>query len=64
MDFTLKGNNNQVSLSKDTVQKLIDVLKWTECTCVWSEFDNQYIKVNDVPGKLVDELIMKLKFAK
>ncbi len=64
MDFTLKGNNNQVSLSKDTVQKLIDVLKWTECTCVWSEFDNQYIKVNDVPGELVDELIMKLKFAK
>ena len=64
MDFTLKGNNNQVSLSKDTVQKLIDVLKWTECTCVWSEFDNQYIQVNDIPGELVDELIMKLKFAK
>lgn len=64
MDFTVKGNNNQVSLSKDTVQKLIDVLRWTECTCVWSDFDNQYIRVNDVPGELVDELIMKLKLAK
>lgn len=64
MDFTLKGNNNQVSLSKDTVQKLIDLLRWAECTCVWSDFDNQYIKVHDIPDGLVEDLMMKLKFAK
>ena len=64
MDFTVKGNNNQVSLSKDTVRTLIDLLRYTDCTCVWSEYDNQYIKINDIPDGLVDELIMKLKFAK
>lgn len=64
MDFTIKGNNNQVSISKDTVKTLINLLNHVECTCVWSVQDNQYIKVNDIPDGLVDELIMKLKFAK
>lgn len=64
MNFTIKGNNNQVSISKDTVKTLISLLNHVECTCVWSEHDNQYIKVNDIPDGLVDELIMKLKLSK
>lgn len=64
MDFTIKGNNNEVSVSKDTIKKLIELLQHVDCTCVWSELDNQYIKVNDIPNNIVDELIVKLKLSK
>ena len=64
MDFTIKGNNNEVSVSKDTIKKLIELLLHVDCTCVWSEYDNQYIKVNDIPNNIVDELIVKLKLSK
>ena len=64
MDFTIKGNNNEVSVSKDTIKKLIELLQHVDCTCVWSEQDNQYIKVNDIPNNIVDELIVKLKLSK
>ena len=64
MDFTIKGNNNEVSVSKDTIKKLIELLQHVDCTCVWSEHDNQYIKVNDIPNNIVEELIVKLKLSK
>lgn len=64
MDFSIKGNNNEVSVSKDTIKKLIELLLHVDCTCVWSEHDNQYIKVNDIPNNIVDELIVKLKVSK
>lgn len=64
MDFTIKGNNNEVSVSKDTIKKLIELLQHVDCTCVWAEHDNQYIKVNDIPNNIVDELIVKLKLSK
>ena len=64
MDFTIKSNGNEVSISKSTVKELISILDKVDCTCVWSDEDNQYIKVHDVPQKLVDELILKLKLAK
>ena len=64
MDFTIKGNNNEVSVSKDTIKKLIELLQHVDCTCVWSVNDNQYIKVNDIPNNIVNELIVKLKLSK
>ena len=64
MNFTIKGNNNEVSVSKDTIKKLIELLQHVDCTCVWSEYDNQYIKVNDIPNNIVNELIVKLKLSK
>ena len=49
---------------KDTIKKLIELLQHVDCTCVWSEHDNQYIKVNDIPNNIVNELIVKLKLSK
>ena len=64
MNFTIKGNNNEVSVSKDTIKKLVELIKHVDCTCVWSEHDNQYIQVNDIPNNIVNELIVKLKLSK
>ena len=64
MDFTIKGNNNELSVSKDTIKKLVELLQHVDCTCVWSEHDNQYIKVNDIPNNNVNDLIVKLKLSK
>ena len=71
MDFTFKpfknkNNNTQksVTISQKTLNEVINLLSQVDCTCVWSENDNQYLKVNDIPKKLVDELNMLSKFAK
>lgn len=64
MDFTIKNTSkNDVVISKKTIQQVIDLLDKVDCTCVWSEVDNQYIKVQDIPDNLVDELVLKLKLA-
>lgn len=63
MNFTVKASKNEISISKETMKKLISLLDKVDCTCVWSEQDNQYIKIQDIPSELVDELILKMKFA-
>lgn len=71
MDFTIKGmnkngksgNNKMVTLPKATVEKVIDLLSNVECTCVWSSYDNQYLKVNDIPKDIVTELQTMIKLS-
>ena len=60
MNFILKQKEKEVSISKDIVQQLILLLDKVDCTCIWSERDKQYIKINDIPKNLVNELIFKL----
>ena len=67
MEFILKSSKKNkdsktVSIPKKTVEEIIDILSNVECTCVWSDSDNQYIKVNDVPTEIVEELNMLTKF--
>ena len=74
MDFTIKplkdknnkqsGANKTVAVPKKTLIEVINLLSQVECTCIWSEIDNQYLKVNDIPKSVVDELKMLLKLAK
>ena len=48
MDITIKNKyKNEISISKNLVEDLINILDKVDCTCVWSEKDQQYIKVND-----------------
>ena len=66
MEFTLKSSKKNrdsktVSIPMKTVEEIIDILSNVECTCVWSASDNQYIKVNDVPSEIVEELNMLTK---
>ena len=63
MNFTVKASKNEISISKETMKKLISLLDKVDCTCVWSEEDNQYIKIQDIPTELVDELILKMRLA-
>ena len=63
MEFTVKTSKNEISISKETMRTLISLLDKVECTCIWSKQDNQYIKVQDVPTELVDELILKMRLA-
>lgn len=61
MDFklsALKKNKTEksVSVPVETLDKVIHLLSKVECTCIWSDYDNQYIKINDIPESLVDEL--------
>lgn len=63
MDFTVKVSKGEISISRETMNSLISLLDKVECTCVWSAKDNQYIKVQDVPSGLVNELITKIKLA-
>ena len=61
MDITIKNKyKNEISISKNLVEDLINILDKVDCTCVWSEKDQQYIKVNDIPKSIVEELIFKL----
>ena len=48
--------DNVAVVGKDLIRQVVDLLDNTECTCVWSDFDNQYIKVNDVNRGLVKKL--------
>ena len=54
----LKKNKTEksVSVPVETLDKVIHLLSKVECTCIWSDYDNQYIKINDIPESLVDEL--------
>ena len=63
MNFTVKTSKNEISISKETMKKLISLLDKVDCTCIWSEQDNQYIKIQDIPSELVDELILKMRLA-
>ena len=63
MNFTVKTSKNEISISKETMKALISLLDKVDCTCVWSEQDNQYIKIQDIPSELVDELILKMRLA-
>lgn len=63
MNFTVKTSKNEISISKETMKKLISLLDKVDCTCIWSEQDNQYIKIQDIPTELVDELILKMRLA-
>lgn len=61
MDFklsALKKNKTEksVSVPVETLDKVIHLLSKVECTCIWSDYDNQYIKINDIPESLVNEL--------
>ena len=49
MDFklsALKKNKTEksVSVPVETLDKVIHLLSKVECTCIWSDYDNQYIK--------------------
>ena len=63
MNFTVKASKNEISISKEMMRTLISLLDKVECTCVWSEQDNQYVKIQDIPSELVDELILKMRLA-
>lgn len=54
----LKKNKTgkSVNVPVETLDKVIHLLSKVECTCIWSDYDNQYIKINDIPESLVDEL--------
>ena len=56
----MKGNDN-ILVSKKLIKDIISLLDHTDCVCVWSKIDNQYIRVNSVPKTLVAELKNKLK---
>lgn len=54
-----KGNDDgNVSISKAMLKEIITLLNKVDCTCVWSDATQEYLKVRDVPQDLVDELIM------
>lgn len=76
MDFKLvskskksKNVDNTVNIPESLLNEVIDLISNVECTCVWSPIDNQYVKVNDIPADLVEQLKMQrslseLNFAK
>lgn len=68
MDFKLssfKSNKSAgtVEVPKKLMEQIYNLLSNVECVCVWSETDNQYLNVHDVPKDLVDEIetIVKLQ---
>ena len=64
MEFKLvqskkKGKNDgDVAISKTMLKEIITLLNKVDCTCVWCDATQEYLKVQDVPQDLVDELIM------
>lgn len=54
----LKKNKTgkSVNIPVETLDRVIYLLSKVECTCIWSDYDNQYIKINDIPESLVNEL--------
>ena len=46
------------------LEEVVSVLRNVECTCVWSEHDGQYIKVNDVDQDMVQDIEFALKLSK
>lgn len=59
-----KKNDNTVSISAELLEEVVSVLRNVECTCVWSEHDGQYIKVNDVGQDMVHDIEFALKLSK
>lgn len=57
-------NDNTVSISAQLLEEVVSVLRNVECTCVWSEHDGQYIKVNDVDQDMVQDIEFALKLSK
>ena len=67
MNFNFKESKNKkdakqseemtVNIPLELLDEIISILSKVDCTCVWSPSDNQYIKVNDIPNNLVEELI-------
>ena len=58
-----KGKASSVSISADLLDEVISILSNVDCTCVWSPADNQYIKVNDIPQSLIDDLVVAKKLS-
>ena len=58
-----KGKASSVSISVDLLDEVISILSNVDCTCVWSPPDNQYIKVNDIPQSLIDDLVVAKKLS-
>ena len=58
-----KGKTSSVSISTDLLDEVISILSNVDCTCVWSPTDNQYIKVNDIPQSLIDDLVVAKKLS-
>ena len=59
-----KGKTSSVSISTDLLDEVISILSNVDCTCVWSPTDNQYIKVNDIPQSLIDDLVVVKKLSR
>ena len=68
MDFTVRKSNktkdSSVEISNELAQRVIELLSNVDCTCIWSQQDNQYIKVNDIPTDVVRELELAIKLKK
>ena len=58
-----KGKTSSVSISADLLDEVISILSNVDCTCVWSPTDKQYIKVNDIPQSLIDDLVVAKKLS-
>ena len=58
-----KSKTSSVSISADLLDEVISILSNVDCTCVWSPTDNQYIKVNDIPQSLIDDLVVAKKLS-
>ena len=69
MDFRLVTKQNKrsetsaqtadVTVPAVVLDEVIELLENVECTCVWSPIDSQYVKVNDIPVSLVEQLKMQ-----
>ena len=66
MDFKLVSKNKKgkdvdktVNIPESLLNEVIDLISNVECTCVWSPIDNQYVKVNDIPTELIEQLKMQ-----
>ncbi len=65
MEYKLKkSKSSSVTIPSELAERLIDILANVDCTCIWSPQDNQYIKVNDVPNDVVQQLLLATKLQK
>ena len=53
-----KIDGGNVAISKAMLKEIITLLNKVDCTCVWCDASQEYLKVQDVPQELVDELIL------
>ena len=67
MEYKLKKSKSSsysVTIPSELAERIIDILANVDCTCIWSPRDNQYIKVNDVPNDVVQQLLLATKLQK